>query len=313
MPDSSPTFDFWDNLLKDNPRRCIECLPTSRWGRLVEPTPEEKAQRPASGLRILVLGSWTLGLLAFEGLLELEKTLPGKARIVGLVTDDPHDPNAKISIHRRFWRYYDQAHREDYEWGILHRALAAGVACYTGEIKCDGFRALLAQWDPEAIVSAAFGQIVDEPIIDYPAYGIYNVHPSDLLRHYGAGPHPWEDLAERKATSMRVTLHKVSQAVDGGDVVGQSTEVNLTTVDGQTTDNVRVIGEKTLVPVKAMVEELIRALAVKKEAKQPGPVNTLDFADLLPQALQHELLAPLDPSAYGRILPLPDDEKIFTV
>jgi hypothetical protein len=161
-------------------------------------------------MRILAVGSWTLGLLAFESLLDLEKALPGKVRIVGLVTDDPHDPDAKISIHRRFWRYYDQAHREDYEWGILHRALVEGVPCYTGEIKCDGFRSLLATWDPEAIVTAAFGQIIDETIINYPAHGIYNVHPSDLLHHYGVGPHPWEDLVERQATSMRVTLHKVS-------------------------------------------------------------------------------------------------------
>ena len=300
-------------ILKENPGRRIEKIPTSRWGRLVEPAPEETKKRPGKGLRILAVGSWTLGLLAFEGILSMEKKLPGKVQVVGLTTDDPHDPDAKISIHRRFWRYYDQVHREDYEWVILHRALSLGIPSFTGEVKCDGFRALLKKWNPDVIITAGFGQVIDETIINHAAFGIYHVHPSDLLHNYGAGPQPWEDIIQRKATSTRVTLHKMNTTIDDGDIVGQSPIINLVTTDGKTSDNVRLIGEKALIPVKFMVEGLIRTLVLRKESNQTGFLDSLDFEPLFKDELRKKLKAPLDPSAHGDILPLPEDEKKFTV
>ena len=302
-----------DRVLGDNPGRRIEKVATSRWGRLVTPAADEIKVRPSGGLRILAIGSWTLGLLALEGMLSAEAELPGKVRVIGLTTDDPHDPAAKISVKRRFWRYYDQSHRDDYEWAILHRALSLGIPCYTGEVKCDGFRELLRQWRPDAIITAAFGQIIDESIIHYPAYGIYNIHPADLLNHYGAGPQPWEDVIERKAPSTRVTLHQTNPLLDDGKIIGQSPDINLLTAEGKSINDVRAIGEKSLVPVKVMVEQLVRVLVQNKEANTPGYVESIDFANLFSDELREKLLMPLDPSRHDHILPLPKEEMEFTV
>ncbi|NEX15896.1 MAG: hypothetical protein C1943_04470 [Halochromatium sp.] len=302
-----------DRVLGDNPRRRIEKVATSRWGRLVTPAADEIKVRPSGGLRILAIGSWTLGLLALEGMLSAEAELPGKVQVIGLTTDDPHDPAAKISVKRRFWRYYDQSHRDDYEWAILHRALSLGIPCYTGEVKCDGFRELLRQWHPDAIITAAFGQIIDESIINYPAYGIYNIHPADLLNHHGAGPQPWEDVIERKAPFTRVTLHQTNPLLDDGKIVGQSPEINLLTAEGKNVNDVRAIGEKSLVPVKAMVEQLVRVLVQNKEANAPGCVESIDFVNLFSDELREKLLMPLDPSRQDQILPLPKEETEFTV
>lgn len=305
--------DLEKRLIVENTGRGIKRVSGSRWGRLIEPADEETAKRPGRGLRILAIGSWTLGLLSFEALLSMEKIRPGKVQLVGLVTDDPLDADAKISVKRRFWRYYEESQREEYEWGILHRALSQGIACYTGEVKCDAFKELLARWAPEAIIVSAFGQVIDEFIIDFPKYGIYNVHPSDLLHHQGAGPQPWEDLIERNASSTRVTLHRVSPGIDEGDIVGQSPEIHVLLPDGSTTDDVLLIGEKTLVPVEHMVKELVGALIEKKASGTTGPIDSLDFESSFPKALKDGLKEPLDPDKRGRILPLPEQEKKFTV
>jgi hypothetical protein len=305
--------DLLERLTKENPARRITRVEGSRWGRLILPAPDEADKRPGCGLRVLCIGSWTLGLLAFETLLSLETRKPGEINLVGLVTDDPLDVDAKISVKKRFWHYYEEPEREEYEWVILHHALPVGIPCYTGEIKSSAFRNILSKWAPEAIVVAAFGQVIDEAIIGFPAYGIYNIHPSDLLHCHGAGPQPWEDLVERKAFSTRVTLHRVSPTIDDGDIVGQSPEINVRLPDGGVSNDVRMIGEKALVPVGPMVRELALALVNKKASGLKGPLDSLDFERIFGSAFKAKLMEPLDPVKRGHILPLPDGEEQYTV
>jgi hypothetical protein len=279
---------------------------------LIHPAPDE-GQQSADGLRVLAICSWTLGLLAFEALKEVHRRYPAKLRLVGLVTDDPVESDAKISVRRRFWRYYDSGRRESYEEGIIESALGSGIPVYTGEVKVDGFRRLLAEWNPEAIVVAAFGQLIDSPIIDYPAFGIYNVHPADLQHHHGAGPQPWEDLVSRGASTTRTAIHRVSEEIDSGQVLGESPEINLRLADGTLSDDVRLIGEKTLMPVGRMVTALAGELIRRKDSGNPGPIARLDFGPFFDEKSIGKLMEPIDPAQRGHMLSLPAGEMDLDV
>ena len=46
----------------------------------------------------------------------------------------------------------------------------------------------LARFRPEAIVVAAFGQILPHAVLEIPCYGCLNIHPSLLPRYRGASP-----------------------------------------------------------------------------------------------------------------------------
>ena len=46
----------------------------------------------------------------------------------------------------------------------------------------------LARFKPEAIVVAAFGQILPQAVLDIPCYGCLNIHPSLLPKYRGASP-----------------------------------------------------------------------------------------------------------------------------
>jgi len=201
--------DLLATILTARPGRQISVPEGVAWGELILPAPDETPVKAGGGLRVLGICSWTLGFLAFETMKLVARRLPSRLDIVGLVTDDPVDPSAKISVARRFWRYYTPAEREAYERGIIESALTSGIPCYTGQVKCDGFRGLLASWDPEVIVVAGFGQLMDPPILEYASRGIYNVHPADLLHGHGAGPQPWEDLVARKAATARVKYQEI--------------------------------------------------------------------------------------------------------
>ena len=218
---------LFTGLKKEFPELKLEKLQDSRWGRLIHAKTENEEINSKDAFKVLCIGSWTLGLLTLESLISLENEYPGKIRIIALVTDDPLDPGAKISLKRRFWRYYSIDNREDFEWVIVHRALKLNIPCYTGDVKCEGFHNILKDWNPDAIVTAGFGQIIDKTVIEFPPYGIYNVHPADLKQGYGAGPQPWEDMIGRKAKTTRLTIHKVSPEIDSGDVVGQSPPINI--------------------------------------------------------------------------------------
>lgn len=305
--------ELLSTIIKHNAEREIRIPEGTRWGKLILPAKDENRNKNDKGLRVLGICSWTLGFLAFETLKLIERKLPFKLNIVGLVTDDPADRDAKISIKRRFWRYYDDHQQEKFELGIIESALTFGVPCYTGDVKNDFFRDILAGWDPEVIIVSAFGQIIDRPIIDYPPFGIYNVHPADLLHHHGAGPQPWEDLISRKAKTTRVTIHKVSETIDSGQIVGQSSPINVRLRNNQLTDNVRLIGEKTLLPVDHMVSELICRIIRRKESGRDGPVDKIDFENLFSQSFKDRLMEPIDPTQLGHLLPLPAEDIRYTV
>ncbi len=305
--------ELLSTILKHNHRREIRIPVGPRWGRVILPAKGENPDKNDDGLRVLAFCSWTLGFLSFETLKEMERRFPLKINLVGLVTDDPLDRDARISMKKRFWRYYDEHQREEFELGIIESALTFGVPSYTGEVKNDYFRNIMAKLDPQVIIVSAFGQAIDRPIIAFPPHGIYNIHPSDLLHHYGAGPQPWEDLVARKAHTTRVTLHHLTETIDTGLIVGQSSPINVRLADGQSTDNVRLIGEKTLLPVDHMVAELISQLIRKNELGLDGPIDKIDFERLFSQHFKDKLMEPIDPTHRGHLLPLPVEDLKYTV
>ena len=305
--------DLIDRIRHTTPHITITTLEGSRWGRLISPAPLSTLPPKPATLNMVFIGSWTLGLLALEALTGIMKEQPGMINLRGLVTDDPLDTEAKISAKKRFWRYYSDTEKEKYEWGILHHALPLGIPCYTGDIKCDGFHKVLKEWDPDAILVAGFGQLIDEIITHYPPLGIYNIHPSDLLQGYGAGPQPWEDLIARKANTSRVTIHKVTEIIDSGSVVGRSPEINVLLQDGSHCNDARMIGEKTFVPVEPMARELVLELAARKKAGKTGFIDQIDFDNIFGPAYKSRLMESINLSERGRILPLPEGERSYTV
>jgi len=76
--------------------------------------------------------------------------------------------------------------------------------------------------DPDAIVVAAYGQILRQRVLDLPKRGSLNVHASLLPRHRGASPVAAAILAGDEGTG--VTVMEVIRALDAGPMVARVEE-----------------------------------------------------------------------------------------
>src|SRR5215475_9732585 len=214
-------------LVLDHPGRRFMPVAGSRWGELILPAPDEGAGASGTGLRVVLFASFEFGYMALEAVKAYARRFPGRLQLAGLVTDDPLNPTAHIGLKKRVWKYVGRDETIMIETAIVASALAAGMPAFTGEIKTEGFRRLLDAWRPDVILSCVFGQVIDRWIIERPAYGIYNFHPTDLAHGIGAGPRPAQDLAACGATTTVWTIHHVAEAVDAGHIVAVSPAMNI--------------------------------------------------------------------------------------
>jgi methionyl-tRNA formyltransferase len=74
-------------------------------------------------------------------------------------------------------------------------------------------------WNPDAIVVAAFGQILKQDVLDLPPYGCINVHASLLPRWRGAAPINAAILHGDEETG--VTIMKMDVGLDTGPILSQ--------------------------------------------------------------------------------------------
>ena len=100
---------------------------------------------------------------------------------------------------------------------VKEYALAQGIPVFQPEkIRHDGVDDLRAL-APDLCVTAAFGQILSQEILDIPPMGSVNVHASLLPRHRGSAPINWAILqGDRQAG---VTTMMMARGIDTGDML----------------------------------------------------------------------------------------------
>ena len=105
--------------------------------------------------------------------------------------------------------------------------------------------ARLAEFRPDLIVAAAYGQILREQVLQVPSYGAINIHPSLLPRHRGASPVAAAILAGDEETGVTVML--MSLALDEGPILAQRrVPVAPEDTTGTLTERLAVIGSDLL-------------------------------------------------------------------
>ncbi len=87
---------------------------------------------------------------------------------------------------------------------------------------------------PDAIIVAAFGQILPQSLLDIPEYGCINIHPSLLPRYRGATPIPSAILAGDEETGATIML--MDAGMDTGPILSQIV------VDIETQDTTESLG-----------------------------------------------------------------------
>ncbi len=306
MSDVSKDSALNMRLRHDQPGRRFVTNDDVRWGELVLPAPGENPDKGDSGMRVVALTSFPFGYLVLETVKAYECRFPGRLNLVGVITDDPVNSDARISLRKRIWNFVDPEHRLEIETATVEAGLSFGVPAYTGEIKNDWFRSRLREWRPDVILCCGFGQILDRPMLDLPSIGVYNFHPSDLAHSRGAGPAPFDAVKARNATTSCWTVHRMIEAVDQGPIVGSSPPIRVTDEDGALPEHPLPYYNKMADGLDHMVAAMLDALTETHGSRDPQPVEHVPFDDVIPDRIKQRMMAPARDQRLRVPLPTPD-------
>lgn len=99
--------------------------------------------------------------------------------------------------------------------------------------------------NPDLIITAAYGKILPQAVLDVPKHGCINVHASLLPRHRGAAPIQWAILAGDEETG--ITVMKMDAGMDTGDILTVArTPVGADTTTAELTATLASLGAALL-------------------------------------------------------------------
>ena len=145
---------------------------------------------------------------------------------------------------------------------VKELAQSAGIPVFQPErIKREEGVAMLKSCAPDLCVTAAFGQLLSQEILDIPPLGTINVHSSLLPRHRGSAPINWSIIKGDPVTG--VTTMFTDKGMDTGDILlTRETPIGPAENAGELTDRLAVMGAQLLI-------ETIRALEAGTLARTP--------------------------------------------
>ncbi len=99
--------------------------------------------------------------------------------------------------------------------------------------------------NPDLIVTAAYGQLLPNELLEAPKYGCINVHASLLPELRGGAPIHYSILQGKKETG--ITIMYMAEKLDAGDIISQaSVEIKETDNTGSLHDKLSEVGAKLL-------------------------------------------------------------------
>lgn len=161
---------------------------------------------------------------------------------------------------------------------VKARAQALGIPVYQPEKLRDGTALATVQaLAPELIVVAAYGRILPDDILAYPAKGCINVHSSLLPKYRGAAPINWAILNGDRETG--VTIMHMAHDLDAGDIILQrKTPIDPDETAGSLYDRLALLGGELAV-------EAVAALAAGTAQRTPQDHAKATLAPMLSKEL----------------------------
>ena len=105
---------------------------------------------------------------------------------------------------------------------------------------------MLKSCAPDLCVTAAFGQLLSQEILDIPPLGTINVHSSLLPKHRGSAPINWSIILGDQVTG--VTTMFTDKGMDTGDILlMQETPIGEKENAGELSDRLAVMGAELLI------------------------------------------------------------------
>lgn len=146
-------------------------------------------------------------------------------------------------------------------------------------LKDGSFLPVLNKYQPDLIVSAAYGKILPDYILEYPKYGCINVHGSLLPKYRGAAPIQWAVLNGDKQSG--VTIMYMAHEMDTGDIIlSKATQIGENETSGELFERLSELGASALL-------EAIDLLKKGEVDAKPQNHNEATYAPMLDKSLSN--------------------------
>jgi methionyl-tRNA formyltransferase len=107
--------------------------------------------------------------------------------------------------------------------------------------------------EPEAIVVAAYGQILRRVVFSLPAQGTINIHASLLPRHRGAAPIPWAIIHGDDVTG--ITTFLIDEGMDTGKILlSESLYIDSDETASDLHDRLAILGSRVILRTLGKIE-----------------------------------------------------------
>jgi methionyl-tRNA formyltransferase len=179
-------------------------------------------------------------------------------QVVGLVTQPDRDTGQQRGSTRQIGT------------SLKDLAIARGVPVYQPEsVNTPDGAAQLKSWQPDLLVVAAYGQILNKDVLQSARWGGINVHGSLLPKYRGAAPIAHAIL--NGETTTGVTIIRMTTGLDAGDMLAQD---SLAIGPDETAGEV----EARLAPLGARLASEIITRALNAHGISPLPATKQDPA-----------------------------------
>lgn len=151
----------------------------------------------------------------------------------------------------------------------------------------NGFLETIQKYEPDLVITCAYGKILRKKFLDIPKYGTINIHASLLPKYRGAGPIQWAIINGEKTTGITTML--TDAGMDTGDILlkkevdilpdmtAEELHDELSQAGAQLIiETVRAYTKGAIKPVKQVQEEATYAPMLTKET---GIINWGKSAD----------------------------------
>ena len=137
---------------------------------------------------------------------------------------------------------------------------------------------ILSAYNADIFVTAAYGQILNQKILDIPKYGIVNVHASLLPAYRGSSPIQWALINGEKVTG--VTIMQTNIGLDTGDILLQrSLEIDSDDTCGTLFHKLGELGAEALLEYLDMLSSGKEITPVRQDEKRASYFPMLKKAD----------------------------------
>ena len=151
------------------------------------------------------------------------------------------------------------------QWSIQHNIKVLQFE----KISRDGLEDIKAL-SPDLMITAAYGQILSQSIIDIPKFGIINVHASLLPKYRGASP--IQSAIINGETITGVTIMQTEAGLDTGDILNVAkTNIGEEETSGELTERLANIGAELLIKT---VDEIEHGTVIREKQQHSNATIT---------------------------------------